>query len=901
MQALKSKRNKLSAAVSAAAVALSFGSFVHAQDETDAAQDEQSSEMKIQISNPAEEVLVLGRLQTSAATILEERINQPFSADILDSEMMLKVGDPDLASALRRVTGLTLVGGKYIYIRGLGERYSSTLLNGAVVPSPELTRNVIPLDLLPTSIVESVKVQKAYSPNMPGHFGGGNINIRTKTAPEELAFSFGVSTGINSLSSDDGLSYNSGGDEDGLPGEIAAAINTYQGDIGVQNIFTINDTDGVRTPEELTAAAQINREILVALNRDIEITPKSLGPDIGVKASLGNSWDLGNDWTIGAQASYSYDNKWRNVDQIRRGVGNPSTTITEVDRTVEEVKEVGGLSFGIGYGVDHEIDALIYSIKNTDDEAQMAAGFDNNNTRADGTQTLQYGTQFEERNMLVAQILGEHAFNIGFSDFLQSLDVDWFYSDATAKTDIPNQTTVQASNDINPDTLEVISTQISKTDSAARFEFLELEDQVESYGWNAKIPFIADGFYGEFSGGFSHSRKAREYYGYSVNINFGSTIPDSVVVGTPGSVFTDSNILDLNNSIEGTLGTGLGNESYIAAQMIDAGYGMFDITMADTWRLTAGARWENYRQAVMPLDLLDFTGETLENFADELEDPEQRFAISEDDIYPAAAVTYINEGLMGTETFQVRLGYGKTVVRPELRELSDVQYLDPEYNVRVQGNPLLEFSDIDHIDLRTEWFYDESNYTVSLFYKDVANPIETSRTSASDDNILLEYYNAVSGKIAGIELEAYTSLGAGFFVSGNLTLSDSEIVSPEGRNFTNVKRSMTGHSDVVFNTNIGFDSENGQHSASLVFNYFSERVYYAARNDGHDDAMEQPFSSLDLVYSYYPTDRLTVKLNFKNILDQAKEFEQVNSSGETAKILEQDVGTDYKLSVTYSF
>ena len=137
--------------------ALSLGQTAFAQSEND---------------EVIEEVVATGtRLKGTATAVLEERKNQAFVADILGAEQISRTGDSDAASALRRVTGLTLVDGKFIYVRGLGERYSSTLLNGANVPSPDPTRNVIPLDLFPSDIIESLSVQKSYSPSMPASFG----------------------------------------------------------------------------------------------------------------------------------------------------------------------------------------------------------------------------------------------------------------------------------------------------------------------------------------------------------------------------------------------------------------------------------------------------------------------------------------------------------------------------------------------------------------------------------------------------------------------------------------------------------------------------------------------------------------------------------------------------------
>ena len=122
-----------------------------------------------------------------------------------------RAGDSDIAAALRRVPGITLVDGKFVYVRGLGERYSSVLVNGAAVPSPDLTRSVVPLDILPTSMVESITIQNSPSPEATAAFGGGMINIRTKNVPDGPVATFDFGYGFNSSSDDDGISSRAGG------------------------------------------------------------------------------------------------------------------------------------------------------------------------------------------------------------------------------------------------------------------------------------------------------------------------------------------------------------------------------------------------------------------------------------------------------------------------------------------------------------------------------------------------------------------------------------------------------------------------------------------------------------------------------------------------------------------
>ena len=180
-----------------------------------------------------EEVIVLGRFQSAATDIVSERMDADVPIDMLDAESISRTGDGDVAAALRRVPGLTLVQDKFVYVRGLGERYSSAQLNSASVPSPDLTRNVLPLDIFPSDIIDALAVSKAYTPDLPAAFGGGNINIRTKRVPEDRVLSFKLKGGWNSDSSDDGFSYSGGsddrwGEDDGtraLPNELRNAIH----------------------------------------------------------------------------------------------------------------------------------------------------------------------------------------------------------------------------------------------------------------------------------------------------------------------------------------------------------------------------------------------------------------------------------------------------------------------------------------------------------------------------------------------------------------------------------------------------------------------------------------------------------------------------------------------------
>jgi outer membrane receptor protein involved in Fe transport len=847
-----------------------------------------------------EEVMVTGRQQSGAQTIAQERMEDAFAADLMGSEQISRTGDSNVATALTRVTGVTLNQGKYVYVRGLGERYSSVQLNGAQVPSPELTRNVLPLDIIPASIVESLKIQKSYSPDLPAQFGGGNVNIRTKNVPDDFTFNLTLGTGTNSNNGDGDITYAGGGKTKGLPPAIDQALDTYQGypDInGIRRILS-TEVDNSVTPGQAEQAISINRQLILSLNRDIAIREDDAPLDQNASIALGNAWDIGDDWTLGGIINWSAKTEWRNKNQQRQGVGAPDVTYASTRRTQEDTKELSTIGIGIDYQDMHNIEASYMVIGNESDEAAITFAQNSNNNLADGNQKVTYETRYQDREVEVAQALGKHTFDQFAGDTAGDLSVDWFYSDSSVTTNIPGATTIGGDNTVNPETGEILSTRIT-SNSSAQFAFLNLQDDVISQGWNAQLPLSFENAEVIISGGYSYHDKSRQYYGYTALIDVGG---GHFLEGTPGNVFTDNNINNPNNDFELTMSRGFGTESYIAGQITDAFYGMIDATFKDTWRITAGARYEDFRTALLPLDLLDYTGITLENLVRELGKETQTYARHNDDIYPSIAITHINDGFMGSETFQLRLSYAQTVVRPDLREMADVVYIDPELNIRVRGNPNLRDSLLDNFDLRGEWYFDGgNNLTVSLFYKDVIDPIEQKLEPGSDSDIIMSFENALSGELYGLEVESLWNLDYGFFVSGNLTLSDSEVVSPANGGYTNHTRTMSGQSPYVLNTQLGYDSDDGKHGATLSYNIAGEKLTFAAVGTGHDDAFEQPFSSLDFTYSYYPTEQLIFKVKLRNLLDEDREFTQTNSMGQEVTIITQEVGTSLSLDISYNF
>ena len=358
---------------------------------------------------------------------------------------------------------------------------------------------------------------------------------------------------------------------------------------------------------------------------------------------------------------------------------------------------------------------------------------------------------------------------------LDGLIFDWYVSEATAKTDIPSEVTFLGEDRVDPVTGEVLSTRIRQSDFAARYRYTDLEDEVDSNGWDITKAFTLENSDIELSFGQDVSQKARSYTQLDFGLGTTEALAGPALVGTPADVFTDAKIQNPINGFQLTAG-GLGTESYLAGQIEDGVYFKVDALLSQKWRLSGGVRQEEFEQASLPIDRLQFDpaiGQCALVPCDEA--ALERIHFVEDELYPAFSGTRIFNNVWA-QTFQLRFGASETVARPDLREVSAATYIDPLTEARVIGNPNLVTSPITNFDARAEWFFDNGdNFTASLFYKDIDRPIETVQGAGSDDNIVLTFTNAQQAEVQGIEVEwlkDLSSLGLAFFrpffFSGNI-------------------------------------------------------------------------------------------------------------------------------------
>lgn len=844
-----------------------------------------------------EEVVVTGsRLQGSAQAVLDERKDQAFVADILGAEQISRTGDSDAASALRRVTGLTLVDGKYIYIRGLGERYSSTLLNGATVPSPDPTRSVLPLDLFPSGIIESLNVQKSYSPALPAHFAGGNVDIRTKSIPSERVFKVGGKLGFN-FDNDDSAWY-AGGSDDNLGSddgtrELSSLLRS-----------TLNG-DGFNS-----LSSQESVAIVSSLNRDIDAQEQSIDPDYGFDLSYGDKIDFGSDSRIGFLASLSYKNEWnvseeRNINNLAKSGGEIRINeFADGQSTEHQIKWSGMLNLGYDFNQDHHLELNNIFLSDTKDRLRNRQ-FENTNTINEPDESRRkVDVLYEERELISHQLKGRHNFPDWFN-----LGADWYVSKSKTERDAPGafETTFRI------DRVGGVSSSQLARDINTTYGFQFLEDDVENYGFNLSMPIYNDSWSVELKAGADFVEKNRDAESIGIVLQTFS-IPSQYLAGDDFSQIMSDNSLsqsDYNIRLDDATSNG---DKYKAATLIDAYYFMADFDLNKNWRVTGGVRYEDFRQVSIPFQPHSdfFAGDT---------DSISELPLLEDELFPSLAATYIVDSEM-----QFRFNYSETTIRPDFRDISTSFYIDPLTEFLVRGSTSLKSSAVDNIDFRWEWYLETGeNVSVAFFWKDITNPIEQIELpSATEGAPQLLTANATDGQLYGVEVEFLKDLSfisddmANYFVTGNFTYSDSEVnicssvgaanclfedQLKEALNtdqsvtsvITNNTRRLIGHSEWVVNLQMGWDALNNEHAATLVYNVFGPRIIVPGVS-GFEDAEENSFHSLDFIYTWYPTYDTTLKFQVKNLLGEDKTIEQ-----EGVDILTETVGTELSLQVSVNF
>jgi outer membrane receptor protein involved in Fe transport len=765
---------------------------------------------------------------------LEEQRTAVGVVSAITAEEISRSPDSDAAAAVRRVSGVSVQDGRYVVVRGLGERYTTTSLNGARLPSPEPERKVVPLDLFPSSLLQTITTSKTFSPNLSGDFSGAQVNIQTRSYPVGRQFTFSVSTGFNpdvtgrsmlfpQASGQEWLA--TAAEDRALPGEVARFGNFQS---------------------EVPSQSEINR--MVGSFRNVWSVGQQTGrPSGSFSASVGGSDPVLFGRTLGylLSGTYSYGEELR-LDQ-RRAQALPGS-----DGGTDEIDRFEGTSGGrtVLWGGLANLQTLLgthskialnttYN-RTADDEARFETGFSENLGQEFQIQRMRY----VERSVFSSQLAGEH--QIG-----PQHKIKWSGTFSGVRRSEPDRSefVMQIEPGQSPAWFSVSNEGAVRT-------FGDLEENGFEGNLSYALSFGAPGRQHTLEFGGLASRRERDASNLAYAISANLDGPSRQLA--PEEIF-DGRFHENGQAVFRITPVSQGG-SYAAEDRLFAGYAMLDWGLTEVLRVVGGARLE---RSLLDLEATSTIGRPTRST------PEYT------DVLPALSVTW-----KLSDTQNLRLSGSQTLSRPEYRELANVQFREVLGGDNVIGNPDLRRTLVRNVDLRWEW-YPSANEAISvaLFGKDFVDPIERIFLGTSGTRIVT-FANAEGARNYGIEIEARRGLGSiadvlePFSIFSNVTLMESEIeigAGTQGASKTADSRPMVGQSPYVVNT--GLTYANGPTSATILYNVSGKRISSAAELP-LPDVYELPRHVLDLSLRFPLPLGLSGKAEFKNILDAPYEFVQ---------------------------
>ena len=844
---------------------------------------------------------------------------------VLSAADIARTGEGDIAGALTRVTGLSVVGGGFVYVRGLGDRYSSSLLNGSPLPSPEPLRRSVPLDIFPTTIVGSAVVQKTYSVNYPGEFGGGIINLTTKAIPDKNFISGGAT-----ISADDettgglGYTYYGGG------------ADWIGFDDGTRNVpdFIRNAPDGSGT----IAAAQVgllNNARTTLLQRDRHLPANWSG-----ELSGGSVYDLGGS-RLGVIASLSLSNTFRTRDAVQQDSVTAQGTLRNDFRTVLTDNRIVANAL-IGAGLEWGENTIRWTnvyIHDTLKQGRAAAATQYNN--ASGLR-FQQNTNWFERQLFESQLVGEFK----PTDNL-SIDARGAYANSKRNAPYERQFDYLCSS-TTTNGLPITTTGAPVTGGfqcngayqvTGRFTpfasivFSELNEDLYTGQADAAYKLDLDRP-ATLSAGYFYSDTQRT--SSRLQFNYQTSLGGGTVPGYPANLLRPDYLIGpdvLNNacpqiqanfcSLQLQFNTPLGAYRYDAALRIHAGYVQAEAEAADGLRAVIGLRHETANERVTPIGT---TGTRLKN----------------DYFLPASTLTW-----NFAPDMQLRASASKTLSRPQFRELAPQQFRDPDSDRLFFGNPNLRDSKLYNLEARYEWFFArDQRFTLAGFYKRIDNPIvQVGFYTGADDRLQTGFTYLPRASLYGgeVEVQKYVPLAAlgeafgtvrGVLVA-NYTYTKSSIVA-DGTCVPNPSSSatpgapgllgcpsgfgpanklfrdgapLTGQSDHLVNLQIGVEDTASLSQATLLFNYASNRVTNRGPSLlGGDafqpDIVEHPGIRVDLVARQgveVAGSKVEVKFEARNLTHTKYRESQTFANGNEVFINRYNLGRVFSLGVSTTF
>lgn len=792
--------------------------------------------------------VVADAVQTGEVAILESRRQAAVVSDSISAEEIRKTPDSSAAGVVERLTGVTLIGDKYVFVRGLGERYSGTTINGSTLPTTETEKRVVPLDLFPAKLLETVNVVKTYTPDKPGDFGSGVVEMTTTDFPRDTSLKITLGSGYQSGTTGSafrryagGLSRLGGGGQELSP--VIPSRSLQRRSILNQNGFTPEELEKFG---EAMAGHWTGRET------------SSASPSTDVAVTFGSTFGR-----LGVVVSAVTNHGFDRVDEEQRffGIDAGGELVPSNDYDLVSYRETASTGFvgNLSYRLADQHRLFLNSVLTRDasSEDRFQEGLQTNT----GGDIRDYRVRYQLEEVFSTRLRGEHSFSgLGAGSLFE-----WSASRSAAANDSDLRENIYRESDPGVFELQTGFAESGKT------EFFALDDEVRQANAAWSLFLAGTNWSGSLEAGADHLDRTRDFA--ARRFRFTTNNPSRFdLTLMPDELFTAANIGPGGFEIREITGV---NDAYDAEHTVDALYVMSDATFGK-WRVIGGARYERSVQSVTTFNPFD-TANQIESLREN------------GDVLPSLNVVY----QLGGQT-NLRFAYGRSLNRPEFRELSPFVFIEVAGGRSVAGNPELQQATLDAFDLRWETFPRSGEViAASAFYKTIDKPIERIVQPTTD--FRSSFVNAGAAALWGLELELRRALSRNWSVNANLAHIQSSVTigAQQLSVVTNTARPLEGQSDNVGNLALQYDQPRWGTMFRILGSYSGQRLTEAGAF-GLPDIYESGFTSIDFVLSQ-TLGAIELKLAGSNLLDAKREFTQ---GGEIQRRF--DPGRKISLSVSYS-
>lgn len=809
-------------------------------------------------------VTAVERRNTDAAMIQVAK-NSPVIVSNVSAQEISRTQDTNAGEVIRRVPGVSLIDDKFVMVRGLSQRYNNVWVNGGAVPSSEADSRAFSFDIIPSSQIDNLTIVKSPTAEYPADYSGGFIIVNTKEIPAENSFNIVVGGNWNTSSAFQNFSYSKGSGTDflGFDNGLRSLNGGIHADLNPQL-----DANGKPVGDYATSL------LGNGFNNDWLIKNKKPLGDLKLAASLNQRWMLGGR-TLGMLAALNYTNEYRTYENMENNLygiydaanDKPNYLRHSVDDQYNNNVRLGAmLNFTfLSKDGNHK-----YQLKNIFNQLATSRYTWRDGVSAQSNLERSAEYYYRSRTTYNGQLTGKHTFT---SDAL-----DWSIGYAYANRHLPDRRRY-----LIDDALESGVYALSTGNDISR-EWTQLDEHILSLGVNDKHHFKFGNFEPDLQVGAYGEYRSREYqtrnFIYNWNVSDNNMPSDFRHSDIPTLLSSEANMgydklylleeKQMRNNYRGhnTLGAG-----YLALSLPFGKLGIH-----------AGVRFEHNDM------------ELISNSRD-YEKSESSRHYKTDDVFPSLNTTYkIND------QHQVRLSYGRSINRPEFREVSSSVYYDFDLASNVQGNTELKNCYVDNLDLRYEWYPSRGELiSLAVFYKHFDSPIEWTYTVAGGTDLIYSYKNAKSANNYGVELDIRKNLGfiglKDFSWSFNGALIKSKVQFEKGAKEED--RPMQGQSPYLINTGIFYKNAPLKMDIALLYNRIGKRIIGVGRSEGStgDDSnsrvphsYEMPRNTIDFSLAKKFGEHLELKLNVRDLLAEKiyyKQFADVTYSDGSKKEVEE--------------